>query len=150
MHWDWILRLLVATLCGGVIGYERNSQNKPSGVRTHAILALGSALAMLISQYGFVDATKVDVARIAAQVVSGVGFLGAGIIFMRSGSVIGLTTAAGMWTTAIIGLALGAGMFDIGVFTTFMVCGMQLCFHSERIKRITNINSRDNEVEDEE
>ena len=138
MHLEWMLRLFLASLCGGIIGYERNSQNKPSGVRTHSILAMGSALAMIISQYGFDDATKVDVARVAAQVVSGVGFLGAGIIFVRGSNVIGLTTAAGMWTTAIIGLALGAGMFDLGIFVTFLVFGLQLLFHNDRIKRITS------------
>lgn len=153
MHFDWMLRLLIAAFCGGIIGYERNSHNKPSGVRTHAILALGSALAMIISQYGFEDAAKVDAARLAAQVVSGVGFLGAGIIFMRSGGVVGLTTAAGMWTTAIIGLAIGAGMLDLGIFSALMVCGIQLFFHSKVVrKRIKRDGHEifDGDEEDEE
>lgn len=136
IHWDWVVRMVLSVLCGGLIGYERISQNKPSGVRTHAILALGAAIAMLISKYGF-DGEAADRARIAAQVVSGVGFLGAGIIFMKSGTVTGLTTAAGMWATAIIGMAIGAGLYDLGIIGALLIFSIHFVIHNPRMKKLT-------------
>lgn len=128
-HGIWIMRILIATLCGCLIGYERSNRNKGAGVRTHAILALGSALIMLLSKYGFIDTGSVDGSRIAAQVVSGVGFLGAGVIFVKNGNVSGLTTAAGMWATSGVGMCIGAGLYDIGIITTLLLIGLQILFH---------------------
>lgn len=119
---EMILRLLVALLLGGVIGLERDYRAKDAGFRTHVLVALGSALFCVVSQYGF-GADLKDSSRVAAQVVSGIGFLGAGtIIFQKDKNVVrGLTTAAGLWVTAAIGLACGTGMFVAAVATTLLV-----------------------------
>ena len=122
---EWILRILCAVLIGSLIGYERYSQSKEAGVRTHAVVALASCLMMIISQNGFSEADKYDAARIAAQAVSGMGFLGAGMIFVKQGSIQGLSTAAGMWATCAIGLAIGAGMYIIGLFSSVVVYFIQ-------------------------
>ena len=122
---EWLLRILCAVAIGSIIGYERYSQSKDAGVRTHAVVALASCLLMIISQYGFPGAERFDAARIAAQAVSGIGFLGAGIIFIQRGTIQGLSTAAGMWATSAIGLAIGAGMYIIGIFSTILVYGIQ-------------------------
>ena len=133
--WRMCLRMLVACICGAFIGYERSLRQKEAGLRTHIILALGACLAMLVSKYGFADISGAgamktsDGARIAAQVVSGVGFLGAGVIFVRGGSVKGLTTAAGIWTTSSVGLAIGAGMYEIGIVATFFMVLAQFILH---------------------
>ncbi len=121
---DSILRLLLAFVLGGIIGLEREIRDQPAGFRTHIILAIGSALLGIISinaarHYG--NLRVGDPARIAAQVVSGIGFLGAGAIFKIGVNVRGLTTAATLWTTAAIGLAAGMGCPEGAVFTTAMV-----------------------------
>ena len=103
------LRLFVALLLGGVIGIEREYRSKEAGFRTHFLVALGSALFCVVSQYGFGFDLK-DSSRVAAQVVSGIGFLGAGTIIFQKNVVRGLTTAAGLWVTAAIGLACGTGV----------------------------------------
>lgn len=127
-----IIRLLVAAACGGAIGYERDHRNKDAGLKTHMILAMGAALAMMISKYGFQDTTGFDTARLAAQVISGIGFLGAGVIFVKNNNLVsGLTTAAGLWTTSIIGLALGAGMYVMALITTAIVVMIQLVLHQK-------------------
>lgn len=131
----WILRLLVATLCGIVIGFERTTRYKEAGIRTHAIVALGAALLMLISKFGFPESGGTDSARIAAQIVSGIGFLGAGMILVRRNTVSGLTTAAGIWTTSAVGMAIGAGMYVLGIATTIIVVTIQLLFHSTWFQR---------------
>ena len=105
---EYLLRVFVAMILGLLIGNERKNRNKSAGLRTHAIVALGSSLMMVVSKYGFWDVAQGDGARLAAQVVSGVGFLGAGMIFVRNNLVSGLTTAAGIWTTAGVGLTVGA------------------------------------------
>ena len=117
---DITLRLAVAMLLGGVIGFEREYRAKDAGFRTHFLVALGSALFCIVSQYGFGFELK-DSSRVAAQVVSGIGFLGAGTIIFQKNVVRGLTTAAGLWVTAAIGLACGTGMYLPAVFTTLMV-----------------------------
>lgn len=122
---EWILRILCAVLVGSLIGYERYSQSKEAGVRTHAVVALASSLMMIVSQYGFEGSDKFDAARIAAQAVSGMGFLGAGMIFVKGGSIQGLSTAAGMWATCAIGLAIGSGMYIIGIFSGVIVYFIQ-------------------------
>ena len=117
---DITLRLAVAMLLGGVIGFEREYRAKDAGFRTHFLVALGSALFCIVSQFGFGFELK-DSSRVAAQVVSGIGFLGAGTIIFQKNVVRGLTTAAGLWVTAAIGLACGTGMYLPAVVTTLMV-----------------------------
>ncbi len=126
---EWLLRILCAVMIGCLIGYERYSASKEAGVRTHAVVALASCLLMIISQYGFVGAERFDAARIAAQAVSGIGFLGAGTIFIQRGAIQGLSTAAGMWATSAIGLAIGAGMYIIGIFAAILVYAIQFYLH---------------------
>ena len=126
---EFLLRIFVAMILGLLIGNERKNRNKAAGMRTHAMVALGSALMMVVSKYGFGDAVQGDGARLAAQVVSGVGFLGAGMIFVRNNMVNGLTTAAGIWTTAGIGLTVGAGMYTVGILSTVMMIIMQNVLH---------------------
>ena len=114
------LRLFVALLLGGVIGIEREYRSKEAGFRTHFLVALGSALFCVVSQYGFGFDLK-DSSRVAAQVVSGIGFLGAGTIIFQKNVVRGLTTAAGLWVTAAIGLACGTGMYIAAAIATAIV-----------------------------
>lgn len=117
---DITLRLLIAMLLGGVIGIEREYRSKEAGFRTHFLVALGSALFCIVSQYGF-DFDLKDSSRVAAQVVSGIGFLGAGTIIFQKNVVRGLTTAAGLWVTAAIGLACGSGMFAAAAIATALI-----------------------------
>lgn len=110
-----MLRLLLAALLAGVIGWEREVRGRPAGFRTYMMVGLGAALFTLVSQYAFPGS---DPARIAAQVVTGVGFLGAGTIFQRQSDVHGLTTAAGLWAVAAIAMASAAGMYAVAVAAT--------------------------------
>ena len=127
----FFIRLLLAVICGGIIGYERTNRGKGAGIRTHSIVSLASCLMMLVSKYGFGDMNVLgDGSRIAAQVVSGVGFLGAGMIYFNGRhSVKGLTTAAGIWATSGIGLAIGAGMYSMGILTSLLILFMQFLLH---------------------
>ena len=123
---EFIARIFVAAVLGGLIGLEREYREKAAGLRTHFLVALGSALFMIISTYGFEGVLKdenmrLDVSRIAAQVVSGIGFIGAGTIIFQKNAVHGLTTAAGVWVTAAIGLACGAGLYVLSVVATVLV-----------------------------
>ena len=127
--WDYLIRVAVACLCGGLIGLERTKRLKEAGIRTHIIVALGATLIMVVSKYGFSDVMEADASRIASNVITGVSFLGAGVIFVRGGSVKGLTTAAGIWATAAIGLALGAGMYTVGVLVTVLMILLQISLH---------------------
>lgn len=116
----WMLaRLVVAVVLGGLVGYERERAAKPAGVRTQGMVSLGAALFAVISLDGFGE--RGDPARVAAQVVTGVGFLGAGAILHQRGNVQGLTTAASLWVTAAIGLAVGVGMIFMALGTTLLV-----------------------------
>ena len=115
---ELLFRLVLACICGFIIGYERKARYKPAGVKTHTIVALASALMMIVSKYGFGDVMDYDAARVAAQVVSGVSFLGAGIIIKKNQNVEGLTTAALIWGMAGIGLAVGAGMYVVALGAT--------------------------------
>ena len=119
-YMELTIRLMLALLLGGAIGIEREYRAKEAGFRTHFLVALGSALFCLVSQFGFGVDLK-DSSRVAAQVVSGIGFLGAGSIIFQMNVVRGLTTAAGLWVTAAIGLACGTGMYLAAVLTTAMV-----------------------------
>ena len=115
-----IIRMLVALALGALIGYERELRAKGAGVRTHILVALGAALFMIISQYGFTGSDRFDAARVAAGVVIEIGFLGGGII-MKKNHVSGLTTAAGLWVTGAIGMAAGCGMFLMAAVCTALV-----------------------------
>ncbi len=126
MEWYFLFRLFIATLLGAIIGYERKLRVKEAGLRTHAIVSLGACLMMLVSIFAFEDGDK---GRIAAQIVSGVGFLGAGMIMFKRQSVHGLTTAAGIWVTAGIGMAIGAGMYVLGVGGAVLVILIQCVLH---------------------
>lgn len=133
---NWIIRIFIAAACGFVIGMERKSRSKEAGIRTHTIVCMAAAIMMVVSKYGFSDQVPNhdgvrggDSARIAAQVVSGIGFLGAGIIFYKRDFLHGLTTAAGIWATSGIGLAIGAGMLVIGVFSTIILVLLQVILH---------------------
>lgn len=126
MDFRFVMHILVAALLGGVIGLERGYRAKEAGFRTHFLVALGAALFMVLSAHGFEGALvtenhRLDVSRIAAQVVSGIGFIGAGTIIFQRQMVHGLTTAAGLWVTAAIGMACGAGMYMLAAFTTLLV-----------------------------
>lgn len=134
---EFLFRILIAAVMGASIGIERRWRDKGAGIRTHCIIAVTSAVFMIISKYAFVDLVDVngtrgaDSARIAAQVVSGISFLGAGIIFKQGrASVRGLTTAAGMWATASIGLTVGAGLYWLGTFTTATILILQFLLHN--------------------
>ena len=122
IDWEWILRLLLAGFLGGLIGLEREMRAKGAGIRTHFIVALGSALFMMISMYAFEGTDKFDSSRVAAGVVSGIGFIGGGVIIFQRNVVRGITTAAGMWVAAAIGLACGAGpkMYPLAVAATLL------------------------------
>ena len=122
---EMVIRLALAVALGAAVGLEREKKNQAAGLRTHIVVILGATLVMLISKYGFTDIfinTK-DPARLAAQVVSGIGFLGAGMIIVNRNKIRGLTTAASLWTTACIGLAIGAGFYIPAVATTVLLVG---------------------------
>ena len=119
---EMILRLLLATALGGGIGYQRERAGKSAGLRTHILIALGAALFTVVSIFGFSGA--VDPSRVAAGVVAGIGFIGAGVIFRGEEGVAGLTTAACIWITAAIGLAAGAGLYLISIIATLITVGI--------------------------
>lgn len=119
VHPQMLLRLVVAVFVGALVGYERERKGKPAGVRTHGMVCLGAALFTLVSLYGF--GTASDPTRVAAMVVSGIGFLGAGAVLHQRESVHGLTTAASLWVTAAMGLAVGVGMIGMSIVTTILV-----------------------------
>jgi len=123
-----LLRLGVATLLGALIGLERKRLERAAGLRTHALVALGSALIMIVSAYSFADLGlgPRDPTRMAAQVVSGIGFLGAGVIIFRENAVRGLTTAASIWAVSALGLAAGGVLYAAAVLATAFILGIQV------------------------
>lgn len=133
----YIVRILLACACGAAIGIERESRVKVAGLRTHILISMSAALMMIISKYGFSDVVgnpgmSVDVSRVAAGIITGVGILSGGIIFIgKRGNVSGLTTAAGIWATIGIGMALGAGMYVVGIAGVVIVEGIQFILHRE-------------------
>ena len=128
-QWELFLRIVLACIAGLAIGIERRNRNKLAGVRTHAIVAFGAALMMVVSKYGFADVPNYDASRVAAQIVSGIGFLGTGIIIIRNSSVSGLTTAAGLWATAGVGMCIGAGQYFLSVSSALLLICMQIAMH---------------------
>lgn len=126
MTQEFILRILCAALLGGLIGLEREYRAKEAGFRTHFLVGLGAAVFMILSKYGYDDVVRtelvrLDPSRIAAQVVSGIGFIGAGCIIFQRHVVRGLTTAAGLWVTSAIGLACGSGFYVLPIAATVLV-----------------------------
>ncbi|MFY9177818.1 MAG: MgtC/SapB family protein [Caldicoprobacterales bacterium] len=124
MKWEVVLRLVLAMVIGGIIGFEREQSNRPAGFRTHTLVCVGSALVFLTSQFVF-DAyhelVNMDPTRLAAQVISGIGFLGAGTIMHYGPNIKGLTSAATLWVVACLGLATGAGFYWGAITTTIIV-----------------------------
>lgn len=122
---DWIMvavRLALAVVCGGIIGIERERKRRPAGFRTHILICLGASMTTLTGQYLMFLGATTDPARLGAQVIAGIGFIGAGtIIITKRRQVKGLTTAAGLWTAAIVGLCCGAGYFEGAVITTLVI-----------------------------
>ena len=150
MIWDFVWRLVLAALFGTIIGLAREYREKEAGFRTHFLVSLGSALMMIVSQYGFSeilthDGVSLDPSRIAAQVVSGIGFIGAGTIIFNHQIVRGLTTAASLWATAGIGLTAGAGMSWLALAATILTLvaleGLSLVFRSLGSRRMVVVFS---------
>ena len=150
MIWDFVWRLVLAALFGTIIGLDREYREKEAGFRTHFLVSLGSALMMIVSQYGFSeilthDGVSLDPSRIAAQVVSGIGFIGAGTIIFNHKIVRGLTTAASLWATAGIGLTAGAGMSWLALAATILTLvaleGLSLVFRSLGSRRMVVVFS---------
>ena len=137
-HVNMIFRMLISCLCGMIIGFERENRAKEAGIRTHCIVACASAMMMIISKYGFEDLiqayssadVRLDPSRMAQGIVTGVGFLGAGTIYVQRSNIRGLTTAAGLWATCGIGMAIGGGMYVIGFSATLIILATQIILHS--------------------
>ena len=135
----YILRIICAGVCGILVGFERQYRSKEAGIRTHFMVACGAALMMVISKYAFFDVIsegliagadiRLDPSRVASTIVSGVGFLGAGTIFVHKNTITGLTTAAGLWATAGIGMAFGSGMYLVGFAVTLVMILSQVLLH---------------------
>jgi len=135
-----LLRLVLAMICGGIVGVEREYKRRSAGFRTHILICLGAAVTTLTSLYLFLNMHYyLDIARLGAGVVAGIGFIGAGtIIVTRRQRVKGLTTAAGLWTVAIVGLCLGAGFYEGGIFTTLLILLAELVFSKLEYRMLEN------------
>ncbi len=140
---EMVLRLVLAGVLGGLIGLEREFRAKVAGTRTHLLVAIGAALMMLVSKYGFGGVG--DPGRVAAQIVSGIGFIGAGAIMVNKHAIHGLTTAAGIWVAAGIGMASAAGLYVLAVATTVLsLIGLEVFgyihFHERRARKRDDAN----------
>ncbi len=145
------MRMIISCICGVAIGFERKNRAKEAGVRTHCIVACAACLMMIISKYGFYDLiqsaaksgadVRLDPSRLAQGIVTGVGFLGAGMIYIQRGSIRGLTTASGIWATSGIGMAIGAGMYFVGISATVIILVIQIVLH-HKIKFMTQHKTR--------
>ena len=134
-----MVRLLLALICGGLLGLERGKKKRPAGFRTHMLVCVGSALAMLTNQYMAEHYAGIDASRMAAQVISGIGFLGAGTIMVTGLQKIrGLTTAAGLWVVACIGLAFGTGFYSAGIIATILCYIINTVLHRVETRMETN------------
>ncbi len=125
----WLARIAYAVLLGFAIGFERKLRFKEAGIRTHTIVCAGSALIMVVSKYAFSDIAQYDASRVASQIVSGIGFIGAGMIIYRKQAVHGLTTAAGIWATAGVGMAAGGGLYIVAAGATAVLIIVQCILH---------------------
>lgn len=145
----WSLDLILAAVLGFLIGLERKFRSKEAGIRTHAVVCFGSALMMLISRFAFGDGA--DTARVAAQIVTGIGFLGAGIIVYKKNVAHGLTTAAGIWSTAGVGMACGGGLWLVSIISAFVLVAIQWLLHRKifRNKRVYSIKIVFTEIDGE-
>lgn len=136
---EYVLRIILAGILGFLIGLERKNRAKDAGIRTHCVVACATALMMIVSKYGFFDLItqykhlgadiRLDPSRVASTIVSGIGFLGAGMIYVHKSSISGLTTAAGIFATAGIGMAIGAGMYVVGISATLIILLVQWLLH---------------------
>ncbi len=130
-----VIRIILSVICGGLIGLEREDKRRPAGFRTHVLVCLGSSIIMILSEYMFHTykdefGISIDPLRLGAQVISGIGFLGAGTIIQHGTSIKGLTTAASLWTVAAIGLALGSGFYLLGILSSVTVVFILIVFNS--------------------
>ena len=125
LEMKYLIGVVIALALGFAIGFERKLRSKEAGIRTHTIVCVGAALMMVVSKYGF-GGVQADSARVAAQIVSGIGFLGAGIIMFRGQKMHGLTTAAGVWATAGVGMAAGAGLYYVALGSTVIIIFIRL------------------------
>ena len=125
----YLLRILLSLGLGFCIGFERKLRFKEAGIRTHTIVCAGAALIMVVSKYGFSDVPDYDASRVAAQIVSGIGFIGAGMIIYRKMASYGLTTAAGVWATAGVGMAVGSGLYIVSGGATILLIAAQCVMH---------------------
>lgn len=135
----YIFRILLGGICGMLIGIERRNRSKEAGIRTHFVVACGAALMMVVSKYAFFDVitqgiyngveVRLDPSRVASTIASGIGFLGAGMIFVHKNNITGLTTAAGIWATSGVGMAIGAGMYSVGFSATLIILFAQIILH---------------------
>ena len=139
---DLAARIILSAICGAIIGLEREKRYKNAGLRTHVIVAISASILMMVSKYGFIDVASIegirltsDAGRIAAGVIQSIGFLGAGVIFVRKENIIGLTTAAGLWATVGIGLCFGSGMYILGISATLIIILTHFLFsmHHEKL-----------------
>lgn len=133
----YLLRLFLAVVCGLCIGLERKNRGKEPGIRTHMLVSLAAAAMMIISKYGFFDVLHIanvglDPSRVAAGLVTAIGFLGAGAIVVRRQTLVGLTTAAGLWATVGVGMAIGSGLYWLGIACTLLILLIQIIFHIDR------------------
>lgn len=136
---QYIFRILISGICGMFIGIERKNRSKEAGIRTHFVVACGAALIMVVSKYAFFDVitqglyngveVRLDPSRVASTIASGIGFLGAGMIFVHKNTISGLTTAAGIWATSGVGMAIGAGMYSVGIVSTLIIIVAQIVLH---------------------
>ncbi len=130
-----VIRIILAGVCGGIIGVERTLRQKDAGFRTHIVVAMGAALMIIISKYGFFDLVglddtlRIDASRVASNIITGISFLGAGMIFVKGTSIKGLTTAAGIWVTAAVGMAMGAGLYAVSIIAVVLLLLVQIVFH---------------------
>ena len=141
---ECVIRLVAACFFGAMIGIERSRRQKEAGVRTHIIVALGATLMMIVSKYGFFDVIPFGTAgfsgdRVAANIITGISFLGAGMIFVRGTSIRGLTTAAGVWSTAGVGLAVGAGLYTLAATSTLLIILLQIVLHKWQISAANRV-----------
>lgn len=137
----FLFRLLLSSACGMAIGWERENKLKSAGIRTHMVIALAASLMMIIFKFGFMDvidipSVGVEVSHIALGVVQTIGFIGAGVIFVKGDTIVVLTTAAGLWATVGIGLAIGSDLYVIGVFSTIFILVIQFVLHNKGHKSI--------------